>query len=401
MKNDEKIYVGIDFSKGKFNACLRMGLGVMGEAEFPNTKGGYLKLVRWVKKTSGLGKAFSYDNVLFCGEHTGSYSMGLSEYLYGKGIKMWLENALMIKYGSGLQRQKDDRADAEMIAIYAERFYQEGKTPLFVPQSNDLKTLRSLYNFRRRVMRERVAMGNALKAQAFACSTLAQRKMTRRWEEDKRDEAEILREMRSLMESSPELSGNYRILTSFKGVGALTAALLLIHTANFTKMTDPRQFACFCGIAPFGKQSGTSINTKPHVSKFAHISVKAELTEAAKSAIRTNPVIRQYATRLWDKGKQDGVVINNVKNKIVHILFKLVETQTEWSEDYGQSHTTGNPSPRPVGESKQKGAAEAAPCADSTVQTSPSACGGDAKLQKPRKISNTAKKSFQKTCAGT
>lgn len=52
MRNDVTIYVGIDFSKEKFNACLLMEQGVMGESEFPNTKTGYLKLTKWVKNTS-------------------------------------------------------------------------------------------------------------------------------------------------------------------------------------------------------------------------------------------------------------------------------------------------------------------------------------------------------------
>ena len=110
MKKDEIIYVGIDFSKEKFNACLLAACaGVMGECEFPNTKAGYLSLIRWTKKVSELGKAFDPSNVLYCGEHTGMYSIGLSDYLYGKGFKVWLENALMIKYGSGFQRGKSDK----------------------------------------------------------------------------------------------------------------------------------------------------------------------------------------------------------------------------------------------------------------------------------------------------
>ena len=76
------------------------------------------------------------------------------------------------------------------------------------------------------------------------------------------------------MLSSAELSENYGILVSFKGIGPITAAVLIIYTSNFKKFDDPRKFACFCGIAPFGKQSGTSVNTKPHVSRFAQTNVK-------------------------------------------------------------------------------------------------------------------------------
>lgn len=140
------------------------------------------------------------------------------------------------------------------------------------------------------------------------------------------------------MRSSAELSENYKILTSFKGVGPITAAVLIIYTSNFKKFDDPRKFACFCGIAPFGRQSGTSINTKPHVSRFAHINVKAAIVQACKSAIISNPVIKEYALRLKKKGKHEGVIMNNVKNKIIHILFKMVKTKMLWNPEYQQTH---------------------------------------------------------------
>ena len=117
MNKEVKIYVGIDFSKEKFNACLLTQAGVMGEGEFPNTKSGYQNLLKWTKKRSELGRSFDYSEVLFCGEHTGTCSLGLAECLYAKGLKVWLESALKIKYGSGLSRVKDDKADAEMIQV--------------------------------------------------------------------------------------------------------------------------------------------------------------------------------------------------------------------------------------------------------------------------------------------
>jgi len=74
MRNAVIIHVSIDFSKLKFNACLLMEAGIMSESKFPNTKGGYLKLIKWVKKTSIQGRSFDASSVLFCGEHTGTCS---------------------------------------------------------------------------------------------------------------------------------------------------------------------------------------------------------------------------------------------------------------------------------------------------------------------------------------
>ena len=56
MNKEVKIYVGIDFSKEKFNACLLTQAGVMGEGEFPNTKSGYQNLLKWTKKIRPIGR---------------------------------------------------------------------------------------------------------------------------------------------------------------------------------------------------------------------------------------------------------------------------------------------------------------------------------------------------------
>lgn len=367
MRNDVTIYVGIDFSKEKFNACLLMEEGVMGESEFPNTKAGYLKLIKWVKSTSEQGRSFDTSVVLFCGEHTGMCSMGLCEYLYTKGMKIWLESALKIKYGSGLNRIKDDKADAEIIAYYAKRFYEPDSSILFEPDSEDLKALRSLYQFRNRVVCDRVAMGNRILSGSFDCSTLVKTRMIRHHKNAQKDEKDIEKEMIKLMETSAELASNYQILISFKGIGPITAAALIIYTSNFKKFDNPRKFACYCGIAPFGKQSGTSINAKPHVSHFAHIGIKAAIVQACKSAMQHNAVIKAYAQKLYAKGKHEGIVMNNVKNKVIHIIFKMIQTQTLWEKDYQQVHMKDSK----MGVEEYKiGATKAAPIINVPLQTS-------------------------------
>lgn len=338
MKEIEKTYIGIDFSKEKFNACILSSDGkVAGEYVFPNVRKGYAGLVSRVRSIVSSGKRDDLrGKVLFCGEHTGTCSIGLSEYLYDKGFDMWLECALNIKYSSGVSREKNDKADARMIANYARRFYAEGETRLFKPETEDLKALRSLYGLRSRLVRNRVALGNQKGSMAFDDSKFA-RSMTRKlYNEGLKREKLVQEEMVRLMTTSAELSANYTILTSFKGIGPITAAVLIIATSNFTAFTDPRKFACHCGIAPFGKQSGTSVNGRPHVSRFADTGIKAALVQTAKSAMQFNPKIRDYAARLRSKGKHEGIVVNNVKNKIIHIIFKMIETKTEWNPDHEQ-----------------------------------------------------------------
>lgn len=86
--------------------------------------------------------------------------------------------------------------------------------------------------------------------------------------------------------------------------------------------------------SPFRKSISTSIHTKPHVSRFAHIGIKAAIVQTCKSAMQHNAIIKSYAQRLYAKGKHEGIVMNNVKNKVIHIIFKMVQTQTLWEQEY-------------------------------------------------------------------
>jgi hypothetical protein len=87
-------------------------------------------------------------------------------------------------------------------------------------------------------------------------------------------------------------------------------------------------------MAPFGKQSGTSIKTQPHVSHLANKQIKVLLTQAAKSAVRYDPNIRDYYQRKIAEGKNKWLVINNVRNKLIHRIFALVKNKQSYQLDY-------------------------------------------------------------------
>ncbi|WP_353886855.1 IS110 family transposase [uncultured Bacteroides sp.] len=52
------------------------------------------------------------------------------------------------------------------------------------------------------------------------------------------------------------------LLRSIKGIGIINTIVLLCVTANFQRFSNPRKFACYCGVAPFEHASGISIREK-------------------------------------------------------------------------------------------------------------------------------------------
>ena len=336
----KKIFIGVDFSKEKIDVVMISANGLNETAprvfeEFKNNKSGYNQLVKWVKKNSN-----SQDDaqMLFCGENTGGYSLGLCNYLYGKGLDMWLENAKSIKDASGIRRLKTDRADASMIAEYAMRNYD--KAVIYKPLSKSLSDLRELFLYRQMIVRERSSLmvrrsEKKLTMEKSHAKTVISQSSRHLITEMNKEIAKIDKQIEELIHQDEELKEVYAIVTTVPGIGTQNAVCLMVYTDNFRKFSyDSRKIACYYGIAPFGKDSGTSVHTDPHVHFMANRQIKAILTQAALSATTHNPVIRDYYKRLLARGKKKQVALNNVKNKLIHIVTAMVRNHQIFNPEY-------------------------------------------------------------------
>ena len=109
----------------------------------------------------------------------------------------------------------------------------------------------------------------------------------------------------------------------------------MVYTDNFCRFDfNSRKIACYYGVAPFGRQSGSSVNTPPHVSPFANKLIKALLTQAALASVNFCPQMAMYYHRLVKAGKRKPVAVNNVKNKLLHIITAMVRK----GEKYNPNH---------------------------------------------------------------
>ncbi|WP_236091937.1 IS110 family RNA-guided transposase [Bacteroides ovatus] len=334
----KKIFIGIDFAKEKFDAAIieACGLKEFGERQFGtfiNSKKGYSQFMKWVK-----AKAVSTTEQewLFCGEDTGSCSLGLSKWLYGKGLDIWIENGYSIKHSSGIQRLKTDRADASMIAEYAWR--HQDKAMLFEPLSESLTQLREVFLYRHKLVQQRVAMDvrkqDKETAQSSKAISFINRKSKHLITEIDKAIKECDMMIDRIIDADTELKDNYSIITSVKGVARQNGACLLIFTNNFKRFDmDARKIACYYGVAPFGKDSGSSIHTPAKTSHFANKLIKSLLSQAAQIAKIFNPEIKDYYESLIKRGKKHSVALNNVKNKLLRIIVALVKKKVKYDPE--------------------------------------------------------------------
>lgn len=324
MKN---IFIGIDFSKETFDATIlwQGRLTEEGEhAKFENSKRGCKELTRWAMRQT---KAGDPSVLLFCGENTGMYSEVVSEQLSNEGYDLWLESPLRIKHSRGIMRQKDDRTDSRDLARYAaahREFAVRYKAP-----SERMKAIRKLDTIRREYVQVKSDIQRTSKELGRICdNSIVREEITFQQGLIKRLDERIRaveKKMLKLISEDPELDKTYRILTSMKGVSLVNAVALIIRTDNFRQFDFyARRLASYYGVAPFAHTSGTSVKGSPHVSHYADKYLKSILSQAALSAIRFCPSIREYAHRLALRGKHRNVIYNNVKNKMLHILVAMV-----------------------------------------------------------------------------
>ena len=329
----KKLFIGIDFSKSKFDATIleKVEQTSYVQEKFTNDEEGCKALLKWVGEQSSIKRS----DWLFCGEQTGLYSRGLSHFLYGKRLSMWLDNPLQIKKCSGIKRGHDDRIDSHNIAQYAIRYID--KYVAWKPASKEVETLQLLHSYRDRLVRVKVSLSNAATEIRRAIS---RGKTSRFVFEDSNVEIRHLEKKidsieaqmtRTVMQS--EMRENYELVCSVKGVGPITAIALLVHTNNFTSFENVRQLSTYCGCAPFPDSSGT-VDRGNRISKLANKELKVLLTSCARSAVVHDKVLSAYYDRKIAEGKKDRVVINNVRNKLLHRIFAVVHSKIPYSADY-------------------------------------------------------------------
>jgi len=330
----KKVFIGIDFSKLTFDASLFHvdNQGHMAHCQFTNDVAGYARLLVWVKKQG----CKDISLWLFCGEHTGLYSYQLTDYLNARNIDIWLESALQIKRSMGIVREKTDKIDSANIALYAKRFEDRARSSKLRAERQD--EIKDLLAYRERLTKIvsmiKVSAKELKRVKKNASVDYIFKSSQHQIEDIENELKEIDKQIKELLKSDKELHDNCQLLMSIKGIGLQNAAMMLVLTENFSLFSDPRKFACYCGVVPFKQSSGTSVKKNDKVSGLANKKMKVLLSNAAQSAIRHNPQIRAYANRKLQEGKNKHLVANNVKNKLIHLMFAVVKNRTAYDLNY-------------------------------------------------------------------
>lgn len=328
-----KHWIGIDVSKATLDFALRDKEGELLEHMcVANERRAVVGLVgRW-KKLFGLDMA----HCLLCLEHTGHYSRMVLELVVKKGWAAWVANPLDIQQSLGMQRGKRDKVDAQRIAEYARLFHRKAR--LFHASHLKLERLKQLLARREFLVRDR----GRNKAHVTDLNRYADIKLQAEF--DRMDQQakrlldkQILRVdelIAAEVRSTSELQEQYRLLRSIPGVGEQLACHLLAVTDGFLRYNEPKALACHAGCAPFEYSSGSSVRGRNRVSHRANKRLKCLLHMGAMRAVRMAGELRDYYLRKVAEGKKPILVLNAVRNKLIHRVCAVIRR----NEPYTTTH---------------------------------------------------------------
>lgn len=326
-------FIGIDLSKNTFDFALIKEENPSSPicSETSNDTKGLVKLEEFLHK-----EKLNMEETLFCMEHTGIYCRLLSHYLIERKYHVWLEMPVQIIRSLGIQRGKNDHVDSIRIAQYA--WLKKDKAVLWQPPREVLIQINDLLTLRERLIESRKSLKQPIKELSDAgfkdAAKLIESRCIHTLKALDKEIEQIEKDLDNTIKKDSNLKKLYNLATSVPGIGRITALTLLYFTNEFKYYFNPRQLACYCGVAPFEHTSGTSIRGKSRVSNFANKRLKKLLHMVAMSTLTKDKELSHYYQRKVSEGKNRMLVINAIRNKILHRLCAVIKRGTPYQVEF-------------------------------------------------------------------
>jgi transposase len=310
---NEKQVCGIDVSK----AVLDVALLPAGEQyQVSNDAPGFAELLKRLKATGA---------ELVVMEATGGYETAAATALAAAGLRVAVVNPRQVRdFAKATGRlAKTDRIDARVIAAFGEAIDPE---IVRLPDEQALE-LEALLVRRTQLVAMRVQESNRL--ELVQGPMHKQIKAHIAWLDQAIDTLNT--DLTAKLRNSPVWRAKDELLRSLKGIGPITSGTLMVALPELGQL-DRRSIAALVGVAPFNRDSGTRRGRRTIWAGRAR--VRTLLYMAATSAIRSNPVIKNFYARLTANGKPHKVALIACMRKMLTILNAMVRTNIPWNPTY-------------------------------------------------------------------
>ncbi len=254
-------------------------------------------------------------------EATGDYERVVVARLATAGIPIAVVNPRQVRdFAKATGRlAKTDQLDAGVLAHFAEAVRPQSR-PLPDEQA---QALGALVERRHQVVTMLAAEKNRRQQAAPLVRPLIAEHIA--WLE--RALTELDRELDRLLRASPLWRERDDLLRSVPGIGPVVSLTLLADLPELGTLTH-KQIAALVGVAPLNRDSGAARGKR--VVWGGRARVRTVLYMGALAAMRCNPVIRAFWTRLRERGKPPKVALVACMHKLLTILNAMMRQRLAW-----------------------------------------------------------------------
>lgn len=226
-----KLFIGIDISKATLDWAVVVANKLLFHYQSSNDQNGIESFIKHLKQQC---PEASFSNSLYCMEHTGIYNNHILSLLHVNKANVWIEHPIHIKESLGMIRGKNDKVDAQRIALYAYKNREEAR--LWTPKREVIQQLDRLTAIRSRLVKVRKMLQSPLTDSdgfiAKKAHNEAKKSCHKTLDALDKDIKQIKLDIENTIQNDPYLKELYQYVESVKGIGPAIATELLIITAR-------------------------------------------------------------------------------------------------------------------------------------------------------------------------
>ncbi len=320
-------YIGIDLHKNRFTVCYMQKNGLYQLREFQIRKG-----LEGFKKTLNKDDEVAVEST----GNTGYFTREIEECV--KEVK--IINPTQFKIISRSVKKTDEK-DAAIIAKYLSK----GLIPEVRVRTKEESKLASLIGTRDRFIKLRTVLKNKIhnilnsngivtKTEMFSSKKGLDNILQMELDESDQFELGIIVEQihslnkaideidKKLTERGRKIDG-HKNLTSIKGIGDLTATILLSTIGNINDFPDDKRLAAYFGIVPRVAVSNET-SRYGRITKMGNKIARTALVQSTLIAIKYNYYLKAFYLRIKSR-KGSGKAIIATARKLLSIIYRTLK----------------------------------------------------------------------------
>lgn len=313
-------FLGVDIAKKKLDVVLLNQQKPMHKV-FPNTPAGFSQLLQWLQK-------FNINQLHACMEATNTYGEALTYFLHEAGFIVSVINPAQIKAfaQSQLARNKNDKVDAKLIALFCQHFQPAAwqPTPAHVRELQAcVRRLEDLLGLQQQEM-NRVETAHPCIAPAIQSNVELLEQQIKA----------LKQRIKKHIDNHSDLKQRRDLLDSIPGVGESTISQVLAFIGDVNRFKNAKQLAAFIGLNPKQHVSGSSVRGKTRLAKIGNSALRKAFYMPALVAMKYNPLIKNFCANLKLNGKSGKTIVCAVMRKLVHIIFGVLKSSQPFDPNF-------------------------------------------------------------------